>query len=289
MMKKILVGIDGSVRGARALHWAARRASRGGANLELLSVVDSRKVKEAGALIEDVQEAVEANLDKARNFVAKRYPNVQVEMRIAEGEVVENIVDASVGCDLIVLGSHHGISVGDTIGGAKSLRVAVSAAVPTAVIPADWAEDYDGEGVVVGIDPDGSTKQALDFSIAEAIATEQPLRLITGWGLPAWISKPAEAMGGGLGPVGEQYQARLDSLAAVLREEYEGRSWTCCGGLVSYACSAGICENSRRACLRNAFACGAWPCALRVGNAFDVVEPHDSDRDCSARLAKWCL
>ena len=139
MMKKILVGIDGSARGARALHWAARRASREGANLELLSVVDSRKVKEAGASIEDVQEAVEANLDKARNFVAKRYPNVQVEMRIAEGEVVENIVDASVGCDLIVLGSHHGISVGDTIGGAKPLRVAVSAAVPTAVIPADWA------------------------------------------------------------------------------------------------------------------------------------------------------
>ena len=163
MMKKILVGIDGSARGARALHWAARRASREGANLELLSVVDSRKVKEAGASIEDVQEAVEANLDKARNFVAKRYPNMQVEMRIAEGEVVENIVDASVGCDLIVLGSHHGISVGDTIGGAKPLRVAVSAAVPTAVIPADWAEDYDGEGVVVGIDPDGSTNQALDF------------------------------------------------------------------------------------------------------------------------------
>ena len=106
-MKKILVGIDGSARGARALHWAARRASREGANLELLSVVDSRKVKEAGASIEDVQEAVEANLDKARNFVAKRYSNVQVEMRIAEGEVVENIVDASVGCDLIVLGSHH--------------------------------------------------------------------------------------------------------------------------------------------------------------------------------------
>ena len=144
MMKKILVGIDGSARGARALHWAARRASREGANLELLSVVDSRKVKEAGASIEDVQEAVEANLDKARNFVAKRYPNVQAEMHIAEGEVVENIVDASVGCDLIVLGSHHGISVGDTIGGAKPLRVAVSAAVPTGrrttTVKASWSE-----------------------------------------------------------------------------------------------------------------------------------------------------
>ena len=63
MMKKILVGIDGSARGTRALHWAARRAGREGAKLELLSVIDSRKVKEAGVSIEDVQEAVEANLD----------------------------------------------------------------------------------------------------------------------------------------------------------------------------------------------------------------------------------
>ena len=87
MMKKILVGIDGSVRGARALHWAARRASREGANLELLSVVDSRKVKEAGASIEDVQEAVEANLDKARNFVAKRYPTCRLRCALRKARL----------------------------------------------------------------------------------------------------------------------------------------------------------------------------------------------------------
>ncbi len=221
-MKKILVGIDGSMRGTRALHWAARRASREGAKLVLLSVVDPKMAKEAGVEFEDVQEAVEANLDKARDFVVGRYEGVQVEMRTADGEVVAGIVDAASGCDLIVLGSHHGVSVGDTIGAAKPLRVAVSAAVPTAIVPADWAEDYDGVGVVVGIDPDGSTKQALDFAVSEALATNQPLRLITGWGLPAWISKPAEALGGGLGPVGEQYQARLDALAAQLRAAHDG-------------------------------------------------------------------
>ncbi len=221
MMKKILVGIYGSAR-AREPSTGRRVARVARAPTLSCSVVDSRKVKEAGASIEDVQEAVEANLDKARNFVAKRYPNMQAEMRIAEGEGCREY------CRRLrwlrpyrawfapwhKRWRHHRRC--------EVLRVAVSAAVPTAVIPADWAEAYDGEGVVVGIDPDGSTKQALDFSIAEAIATEQPLRLITGWGLPAWISKPAEAMGGGLGPVGEQYQVRLDSLAAVLREEYEG-------------------------------------------------------------------
>lgn len=221
-MKKILVGIDGSQRGTRALHWAARRASREGAKLELLSVIDPKMAKESGVPVDDVHDAVEQILYQGRDFVQERYEGVQVEMRTAEGEVVESIVDAAAGCDLIVLGSHHGSSVGDTIGAAKPLRVAMSASVPTAIVPADWAEDYDGVGVVVGIDPDGSTKEALDFAVAEALATSQPLRLITGWGLPAWISKPAEVMGGGLGPVGELYQTRLDALSAAIRADHEG-------------------------------------------------------------------
>ncbi len=221
-MKKILVGIDGSPRATRALHWAARRAARDGAAVVLLSVADPKMAKDAGIPFDDLQSAVEEVLYQGRDFVQERYPNLKVEMRMAEGGVVENIVDASVGCDLIVLGSHHGASVGDTIGAAKPLRVAVSASVPTAIIPADWAQDYDGIGVVVGIDPDGSTKEALDFAIEEAIDLGQPLRLITGWGLPAWISKPAEAMGGGLGPVGEQYQARLDALAADIASKHDG-------------------------------------------------------------------
>ncbi len=221
-MKKILVGVDGSVRGMRALHWAARRASRDGATLVLLSVADPKLAKEAGISFDDLQSAVEEILYQGRDFVEARYPDLRTEMRVAEGEVVESIVDASVGCDLIVLGSHHGSSVGDTIGAAKPLRVAVSAAVPTAIIPADWAQDYDGIGVVVGIDPDGSTKEALDFAVEEAVDLGQPLRLITGWGLPAWISKPAEALGGGLGPVGEQYQARLDALAQEIAANHEG-------------------------------------------------------------------
>ncbi len=221
-MKKILVGVDGSVRGTRALHWAARRANCSGATLVLLSVADPKLAKEAGIPFEDLQSAVEGILYQGRDFVEVRYPGLRTEMRVAEGEVVENIVDASAGCDLIVLGSHHGASVGDTIGAAKPLRVAVSAAVPTAIIPADWAQDYDGIGVVVGIDPDGSTKEALDFAVEEAIDSRQPLRLITGWGLPAWISKPAEALGGGLGPVGEQYQARLDALAEEIASRHDG-------------------------------------------------------------------
>ena len=48
-MSKILVGIDGSKRGERALEWAALRAERDGSSLTLISVVDPSIAREAGS------------------------------------------------------------------------------------------------------------------------------------------------------------------------------------------------------------------------------------------------
>lgn len=42
-MESILVGIDGSERGKKALKWAARLANREGAHLTLLAVIDLRQ------------------------------------------------------------------------------------------------------------------------------------------------------------------------------------------------------------------------------------------------------
>lgn len=219
-MKSILVGIDGSDRGKRALRWAARQAQREQASLTLLMVIDPKVVSAAGGDEGHVNSAANKTLDEAESLALSLYPGLSIEKRLVSGKVVESIVDGGEGHDLIVLGSHHGSSIGETVGGAKPLRVAVSTAVPTAVVPADWTEEYEGTGVVVGIDPDGSTTKAVDFAVEEALAIKQPLRLVTAWGLPGWISKPAEVMGGGLGPVGEQYQANLDDLAQRIKANY---------------------------------------------------------------------
>ena len=47
-MASILVGVDGSERGRRALDWAVARAERTGASLMLLAVVNSAEAKKLG-------------------------------------------------------------------------------------------------------------------------------------------------------------------------------------------------------------------------------------------------
>ncbi len=221
-MKSILVGIDGSTRGQRALAWAARQADREGARLTLVCVVDPGFARAAGMDDEEVDAAVEATLGALVGTVAATYPQLETATDVIIGKVVESLVDAAEGHDMIVLGSHHGATVGEVIGAAKGLRVSVSAGIPTVLVPADWDPDVPSSGVVVGVASDDSAEAAVSFAAREALASDQPLRLISAWGLPSFLSRPAEAMGGGLAPVGEQFQRNLAERVRVLKDENPG-------------------------------------------------------------------
>lgn len=219
---KILVGIDGSERGKRALCWAAARAVRDGSDLTLLLVIDSRFTQGSQRGADTVREAADDALARAAELVAARAPQVRARAVSLEGKVLDSIVDAAKTHDLVVLGSHHGSSVGENIGGAKGLRVAVSTTTPTAVVPADWTPESAGTGVVVGVALDDSSDAAIAFGTREALATGQQLQLVSTWGLPAFLARPAKAMGGEFSEVGIQYQQRLDALVGKLRQAHPG-------------------------------------------------------------------
>lgn len=218
---KILVGIDGTERGERALEWAARYGAREGAELTLIAVVDPAAARAYGIDKQTGDAAIEGVLQEAKGRVLAKYPATEVDTMISVGKVVDCLVDAAEGCDMIVMGSHHGASVGETVGGAKGLRVSVSVGIPTAIIPCDWEQGSSNHRIVVGVGPDESSINAIRFAVREAITDGEQLDLVSGWGLPAILTKPAEAMGGGLDPVGEQYQRNLEQLAAELKAENE--------------------------------------------------------------------
>lgn len=218
---KILVGIDGTERGERALEWAARYGARECAALTLIAVVDPAAARAYGIDKQTGDAAIEGVLQEAKGRVLAKYPATEVDAMISVGKVVDCLVDAAEGCDMIVMGSHHGASVGETVGGAKGLRVSVSVGIPTAIIPCDWEQGSSNHRIVVGVGPDESSINAIKFAVREAITDGEQLDLVSGWGLPAILTKPAEAMGGGLDPVGEQYQRNLEQLAAELRAENE--------------------------------------------------------------------
>ena len=214
-MASILVGVDGSERGRRALDWAVARAERTGASLMLLAVVNSAEAKKLGAEAEMVHTTVEAALHEKKEVLAAEHPDVAVEAKIVDGPTVDSIVEEASNHDMVVLGSHHGASITETFGGATGLRVSVQVKIPTVVVPCDWDVTCAGKsGVVVGVGPDNVSDAAVAFGVGEAIDSAQPLELVSAWGIPAWMSRPAEGMGGGLEEVGRQRQAEVDEFVA---------------------------------------------------------------------------
>ncbi len=219
-MESILVGIDGSERGEKALRWAARLANREGASLALLAVIDPASDRMAKSDTKLLREAVDHVLGEAQKFVNDKYPEIRVEASYVKDDIVEALVNASEAHDMVVMGSHHGgSSVAEKVWGAKGLRVSVSASVPTVVVPVDWDPENEREGIVVGVGPDdavGDGAVALGVHLAESLS--QPLELVSAWGIPTLLSKSAEFMGGGLAPVGEQFQRNLDARVANINE-----------------------------------------------------------------------
>ena len=222
-MGSILVGIDGSDRGRRALDWAVRFARVVGCDVHMLAVIDEAIANKAGVSVEIITETATAALEKKRQAALESYPDMRIQASVSVGDIVGVLADSAAMHDLIVLGSHHGHTIGETIGGAKGLRVSVSTSVPTVVVPADWDAKQQGSGIVVGVGPDEAVSaRAIDFAARAAVAFEQPLELISAWGVPAWLERTAESMGGGLTPVGEQRQAELDRQLGRLAYEYPG-------------------------------------------------------------------
>lgn len=220
-MATILVGIDGSERGRRALEWAIARAARVNASITMLAVIDSAIANKAGVDVDILKETVRDALAAKRDEALAAHPGLDIRVQTSVGNIVDALVDAANVHDMVVVGSHHGHTIGETIGGAKGLRISVSTKVPTVIVPADWSATADAEGIVMGVGPDEAVNaNALEFAVSEAVATGQHLELVSAWGLPAWLERSAEVMGGGLGPVGEQRQAEVDAAIARLSSEH---------------------------------------------------------------------
>lgn len=64
---------------------------------------------------------------------------------------------------------------------------------------------------------DEVSDKAVELGVHLAKVLEEPLELISSWGIPTLLSRSAEFMGGGLAPVGESFQRNLDARVAAIR------------------------------------------------------------------------
>ncbi len=99
---RVVVGIDGSDASDRALAWAATAAARTGA------VLEGHCSQGVGYLYtprDEAQMASQRTIDEAADRVADMAPGVTFKGVAHEGPAAKDLIDASEGADLLVVGS----------------------------------------------------------------------------------------------------------------------------------------------------------------------------------------
>ncbi len=149
----IVVGVDGSDGGRRALDWAAQEAaSRGGAVQAVIAW--SRDDIETGPgtpadPTEDRQHALQGLDQEIRALTTRRGAALPIAGEAVEGRAGDVLTSAARAADLLVLGSHGHSRVWHTVLGSVSEECIRKATCPVVVIPVATAQ------------PDRTTEPAL--------------------------------------------------------------------------------------------------------------------------------
>jgi len=146
-MPGIVVGIDGSDHSRRALTWAMRQAARQQVPLTVLAVRPDPVRPVTGvywgvhAYPEDphnpevARKAIQEIVAQVRNEIGETAP--QVTVNVVTGDPAEELVKASHGAEMVVVGSRGSGGFTSLLMGSVSSKVTHHAACPVVVIRAE--------------------------------------------------------------------------------------------------------------------------------------------------------
>ena len=132
MGHKIVVGVDGSIDGQRALAWALDEAARRTSELLVMHAWEypsATYVFPPGPQEEGAREVL------AKSIEGLDSPNVDVRTRLVEGRPVRALVKESLDADMLVVGSRGRSGVAAVILGSVSTGCIHHAACPVVVVP----------------------------------------------------------------------------------------------------------------------------------------------------------
>lgn len=143
-MSGIVVGVDLSHHSRTALHWALAEAALRHTPLTVLSVSPvSADIFGIAALHYPSDEVARAEVAKATqefvdNEISQRgNSDVQLTVRVISGLPADELVKASAGADLLVLGARGAGGFSRLVLGSVSTQVAHHALCPVVIVPTD--------------------------------------------------------------------------------------------------------------------------------------------------------
>ncbi|GAA1750688.1 universal stress protein [Agromyces humatus] len=180
-MSETIVGVSTAVEaGLQAVRWAARRASKRGARLHIVHVIDlAVEVTRDADLMAAAKAEAQGAIDAAVAAAIEIDPNLEVVTTFEHGPATEVFDELSRNAELLVVGSDWHGGKRPSRRGVHSLRIAAGSHVPVAVIP---DIDVTGRrGVVVGVDGSESSASTLEFAASEAERLGEPLIAVHAW------------------------------------------------------------------------------------------------------------
>ncbi|RDV43328.1 hypothetical protein DOE76_18440 [Leifsonia sp. ku-ls] len=226
MADTILVAVDGRPEHRAALDWAAARAARTGAALELIHVVErsladsgeqsARMLTLAGRSLVAEEERYALRRARAARHpehasAALEQPEPPVRGRVVVGHAGRDVATAAAGATLLVVGTPAAVRTQRSVAGSIAARVAAAASCTVVAVPHGWRGH--GHGVVVGVDGEPHAEPALDFAADEAAWLGEPLAVVyVGYAVGA--VRDGRRVGG---PTAEEGDLRERILAAAAR------------------------------------------------------------------------
>jgi nucleotide-binding universal stress UspA family protein len=181
----VVVGVDGSADGERAVRYGTALARHEGLDLRLVHVPHGA-ASYAPAMPYlppiTVQEIGDSVLqDAAKNAEEACADASRITTVLAEGPRTAGLLKHVQDARCIVLGTRAS-TVQHLMTGATSLSVAAHSPVPVHCVPRSWADNSDASGrVVVGIDGSNADAQVLDGAFFEAAQRGATLEVVHAW------------------------------------------------------------------------------------------------------------
>ncbi|MEU5295134.1 universal stress protein [Streptomyces umbrinus] len=223
----LVVGVDGSEPGMRAVDWAADEAALRGVPLRLVYASLWERY-EGAALAEGLGRSSEQVLaDNIVEAAAKRAHRREVDLKISTEVLPEEPVPALLregrNASALVLGTRGRSGIAELLLGSVSLAVAARAHCPVIVLRGGHAPQVTSRmrrRVVLGVGEEPENSAAARFAFEEARERRVPLEVIRAWRCPAHQTTDHPLLAGE--PARLYEQQATETLEAALRDAPAG-------------------------------------------------------------------
>jgi nucleotide-binding universal stress UspA family protein len=195
-MQKLVVGVDGSPGGLRALRWAAEEARLWAAHLHIVHCYPAEP--DTGVWLDDDEQTAIGELEDITDGAEEDLAGLEWDAQVVWaplGSCAYKLVELAREADLLAVGSRGLGGFLQLLLGSVSHHVSTHATTTVAVVRGRGDIRVDGRDVVVGVDGSAPSLRALRWGAREAERRGVAVRAVHAYAVPSTQRNAARGVG----------------------------------------------------------------------------------------------